>query len=115
MAEIGKTGEATRSGSAVTDRESFEKRMDALDPVLLVALMQGGGPDAVRQYLDQVAAMELKHQKLALRERNTALALRVARNVFTMALVATALPFSPWALASAAVPAVVYMRRRTTA
>jgi hypothetical protein len=95
-------------------RESFEKRLDALDPVLLVALMQGGGPDAVRQYLDQVAAMELKRQKLALRERHTDLAIRVARNVFTMALVATALPFSPWALASTVIPAALYARRRTS-
>ncbi|MBK5220084.1 MAG: hypothetical protein JJE35_09915 [Thermoleophilia bacterium] len=93
----------------MTDRESFEKRLDALDPILLVALMQGAGPETLRRHLDAMSEMELERQKMALRERKTNLAIRVARNAVALGLVATAMPFSPWILTSAAIPAAVYV------
>ncbi len=107
----------------MTDWESFDKRLEELDPILLVALMRGVGAESLRRYVDAVseakaieardhARMELERQKMALRERKTELAMRVARNVFAMALVATALPFSPWALTSAAIPTAAYVWRR---
>jgi hypothetical protein len=91
----------------LTDWESFERRLDELDPVLLAALLQGGGGEALRRHVEALAEakaievrhraeMELERQQMDLCERKTDMGIRIARNAVAFVVVATALPFSPW-------------------